>query len=273
MLAEDRFDGYRIPCIDRARYAGTYRNIPIDFADPRSREPLVALESVEVAFDCYHARTDGSNPPYHRPVEGSRKDVWLRRAAAGMLAAANADLHPYGVELLVLDGYRPIDCQRGLWAFYFSEARAKLTDPSDEDCRRYALEHIADPGPFDESDTSSWPAHTTGGAVDLTLRSLATSEPVDMGSNFEEITPTSYNDYFERRLLAGAIDETDPRLVNRRLLHWAMNRQGFLNDPFVFWHYDWGNQLYVKIRRALFADAPQAAWYGHIAPPEPSPSA
>ena len=72
---------------------------------------------------------------------------------------------------------------------------------------------------------------------------------------------------FERELIAGRIAADDRRLWNRRLIHWAMSAAGFLNDPFVFWHYDWGNQLYIKVRRALFADAPKAAWYGYIGPP------
>jgi len=66
-------------------------------------------------------------------------------------------------------------------------------------------------------------------------------------------------------LLPTAAD--DPRLRHRRLVHWAMSREGFLNDPLVFWHYDWGNQLYVMLRRALHGDALGAAWYGYIDPP------
>jgi hypothetical protein len=47
-----------------------------------------------------------------------------------------------------------------------------------------------------------------------------------------------------------------------------MRRECFENDPFTFWHYDWGSQLYVKTNNALRADPIPAAWYGYIAPPE-----
>jgi D-alanyl-D-alanine dipeptidase len=48
-----------------------------------------------------------------------------------------------------------------------------------------------------------------------------------------------------------------------------MSAEGFVNDPFVFWHYDWGNQLYIKVSNALFAAAPGRAWYGYTAAPPP----
>ena len=258
---------YRIPIIDKNQYAGTYWEMPVDPQDPRYDEPLVRLESVQVAYESYHARTDGGNPPYHRPVEGSRKDVWSRKSLAGKLAAANERLRPYGMELFILDGYRPIACQRGLWDFYYREAQRTLGHSSEEEYRAFALTYIADPAPFDEKDSATWPAHTTGASVDLTLRELATGRLADMGSNFEEITETSSSDFFERLLDKGEIEEADPRLQNRRMMHWAMHEQGILNDPFVFWHHDWGNQHYVKTWRALFPNPPAAAWYGYIAPP------
>ena len=107
--------------------------------------------------------------------------------------------------------------------------------------------------------------------VDLTLRDSVTKEPLDMGADFEEDTDkdVSAGDYFERQLAAGLIDEDDLRLQNRRLLHWAMTREGLLNETArVFWHYDWGNQSYVRASRAFLKDPPHAAWYGYIAPPD-----
>jgi D-alanyl-D-alanine dipeptidase len=258
---------YTIPVINPDQYEGSYNGIPVDASDPRYKEPLIRLEEVGVAYQSHHARTDGLNWPYHRPVEGSRPDMWLRKSAAEMLGRANEHLRPFGLELFILDAYRTMECQRGLWDFYYAEGRTKRPHASETVWRNYALQHIADPLCFSPTDPTTWSAHPTGGAVDLTLRSLSTGEVVDMGARFEEITPISYNDHFERQLAKGLIDPNDSRLWHRRLLHWAMSREGFLNDPFVFWHFDWGNQLYVKIRSSLFADAPKAAWYGYVESP------
>jgi D-alanyl-D-alanine dipeptidase len=258
---------YRIPVIDPDAYAGSYAGIAFDANDPRHREPLVPLESAGIAYESHHARTDGGNWPYHRPIAGARKDMWLRRTAAAMLARVNARLRPYGAELFVLDGYRSVACQQGLWEFYVAQAARAMPDAGAQEWDAYARDHVVDPTGFAVDDPRTWPAHATGASVDLTLRDLDSGARRDMGVRFEDICAAGTNDHFERERDAGRIGAGDARLWNRRLIHWAMSGEGFVNDPFVFWHYDWGNQLYVKLRRALHGDALDAAWYGYIDPP------
>jgi zinc D-Ala-D-Ala dipeptidase len=258
---------YHIPIIAPQLYAGSYASIPCDMTGPRWREPLVRLETVSVAYESYHARRDGGNWPYHTALPGSRQDVWLRASVAAKLAQVNDHLKRFGVELLVLDGYRTMACQQGLWHFYYREAMRALPHGNPALWRREAARHAADPGDFNEDDPATWPAHSTGAAVDLTLRDLGTGTNCDLGGRFEDIDDMAETDYFERQLAAGAIAAGDTRLLYRRLLHWAMRLEGFENDPSTVWHYDWGNQLYVKIMRDLRPNPAQAAWYGYVAPP------
>ena len=256
-----------VPIIDPASYAGSYRGVPVDETDPRFSEPLVPLASVGVAYDGYYARTDGANPPFSRPLDGARKDGWIRKSMSQKLAAANDMLRPLGVGLLILDAYRPFECQRSLWDFHFDQARIERPGAGAAKWRSMALQRAADPDAIEIGGAIAWPAHTTGGAVDTTLRDLRSGKPLDMGSHFEEVTDISYTDYFERQLERRDILADDPRLLHRRMLHWSLSAQGLLNDPFVVWHYDWGNQLYVKNRRAMFNDRLPAAWYGCAQPP------
>jgi D-alanyl-D-alanine dipeptidase len=252
-------------------FSSSYRDIPVDQNDARSREPLVPLEWVGVAFESYYAKTDGNNPPFGRPIEGSRADIWLRKSVAEKLARVNTLLRPFAAELFVLDGHRSVACQQGLWDFYYNKAKQEIPDGSEQDHRAYALQFIIDPASFDENDSTTWPAHTNGAAIDLTLRDSESGELLDMGATFEADADEdkSAGDYFERQLKAGHIDEDDVRLQNRRLLNWAMAQEGLLNETAkVFWHYDWGNQIYVRASRALLKDPPKAAWYGYIAPPK-----
>jgi D-alanyl-D-alanine dipeptidase len=259
---------YEIPILDPGRFKGGYGTIPVDRSDPRFDEPLVRLESVGVAYGSYYARSDGLNPPFHRPISGSREDMWVRRSLAEKLAAVNQRLHPYGAELFVLDGYRTVECQQGLWSFYYDEAGRQSPDASEDQRRRFARQFIRDPSRFDRDDPTTWFPHTTGAAVDLTLRDAASGELLDMGSRFEEIADDSVTDYFERQLLRGLIGEDDARLRHRRLLHWAMTGEGLHNETSrVYRHTDWGDQLYVRACRGLFREAPSAAWYGYIEPP------
>jgi zinc D-Ala-D-Ala dipeptidase len=261
---------HQVPITSLQMFSSPYLDIPVDENDPRNREPLVALESVGVAFESYYAKTDGKNPPFGRAIDGARQDIWLRKSVAEKLARVDEILRPFEAELFVLDGHRTIACQQGLWDFFFSRAKQAIPDGSEEEHRAWARQFIVDPANFDESDSRTWLAHTNGAAVDLTLRDPKTKRQLDMGATFEVDTDNeaSAGDYFERQLAAGKIDEADVRLQNRRLLNWAMTGEGLLNETAkVFWHYDWGNQGYVRASRALLPDPPPAAWYGYIAAP------
>ena len=259
---------HKVPITSPQMFSSPYADIPIDINDPRGREPLIPLESVGVAYESYYARTDGNNPPFGRAIEGTRPDVWLRKSVAEKLARVNELLRPFEAELFVLDGYRSVASQQGLWDFYFAKAKKENPTGSEHEHRARAMQFIIDPVAFDEADSRTWPAHTNGAAIDLTLRDAVTKELLEMGANFEQDTEASIADYFERQLAAGHIDEDDVRLQNRRLLNWAMTQEGLLNETAkVFWHYDWGNQIYVRASRAFLQDPPHAAWYGYIAPP------
>jgi zinc D-Ala-D-Ala dipeptidase len=260
---------HQVPITSLQMFSSSYLEIPIDTNDSHSREPLLPLESVGVAFESYYAKTDGKNPPFGIAIEGSRHDVWLRKTVAEKLARVNELLRPFEAELFVLDGHRSVACQQGLWDFFYSRAKQQLPGGSEQEHRASAMQYIVDPASFDEADSRTWPAHTNGAAVDLTLRDSVTRELLDMGAGFEEDIEANVGDYFERQLAAGHIDEDDARLQNRRLLNWAMTREGLLNETAkVFWHYDWGNQIYVRASRAFLQDPPQAAWYGYIEPPK-----
>lgn len=261
---------HQVPITSLQMFSSPYSDIPVDTNDPRGREPLIRLDSVGVAFENYYAKTDGKNPPFGIQIEGSRPDIWLRKSVAEKLARVNELLRPFEAELFVLDGHRAVACQQGLWNFFFTKAKQQNPGGSEEEHRAYARQFVVDPASFDETDSRTWQAHTNGAAVDLTLRDSVTKELLDMGADFEEDTDkdVSAGDYFERQLAAGLIDEDDLRLQNRRLLHWAMTREGLLNETAkVFWHYDWGNQSYVRASRAFLKDPPRAAWYGYIEPP------
>jgi D-alanyl-D-alanine dipeptidase len=258
---------YAIPIVELGPMTADYASVPLDTSDPRHGEAMVPLDAFGIAFQSHHARDDGGNWPYHRAVPGARKDVWLRRTVAEMLLRVNRRLKPFGAEIVVLDGYRTMACQHGMWNFFLADAERRLPDASPEQRYELALESAVDPNNFDAGDPTTWPVHATGAAADLTLRDIQTREYLEFGGRFEDITPISAAHYYEKELAAGRIAPGHPHLWNRRLLHWAMTMEGFQNDPIVFWHYDWGSQLYIQVRKELNLPAPSAAWYGFIDEP------
>ena len=259
---------YKIPIVDLTKIREPHNHIPLDRESPYFDEPLVNLNDYELPFVSWHALAGGINPPYCQPISGSRQEGWLRKTVAEKLERANARLLPFNMELLILDAYRSIECQRGLWAYFYERGRQEIPHATEEDLRLYALGYVRDPRIFDPLDARTFPIHITGSSVDVVMGRRDTGQLVDMGSRFEEMVDVSTTDYFERQLQHGLIKENDERLWNRRLMHWALKSEEFLNDPILYWHYDWGNQIWIKVKSSVYNNAPEKAWYGYAAPPE-----
>lgn len=257
-----------IPIVDIIDDTSSATSVPIDFADPRFHDPLVRVSEYNIASESFYAIDDGSNSPYNTRIAGSLSDVWCRMLVAEKLECANRKLRRYGAELFVLDGYRPIVTQAGLWSFFSERAIRIMPTATHDERKAWVLKYVSDPGCFDLEDPASWPAHSTGGAIDLTLRSLRTCEELDMGARFDGMSKLSRSDAYERMLCDGKIGECHEALLNRRMLYWSMNGCGFENYPYEFWHFDWGNQLYVRNSKNRGRPVKDSAWYGYIEAPE-----
>ena len=260
---------YKIPMINGLPNTGGYHKIMINPRYLNYQEPLVRFCDYGIAGENFYARTDGKNAPYYKKIEGSVETIWGRKTVAEMLTRVNGRLKPFGVELSVWDAYRPVSCQRGLWDYFVEQGRRNKPGASAEELKEYVLNFVSDCSSFDSNDSRTWPVHASGGAVDLTLRDLESKELLDMGVGFDEADEKTYSDAFERKLAAKEIDEKDPRLWNRRLLHWAMTEEGFINYPYEVWHFDYGDQMYVLYAGLMGKpNAPKEAWYGYIESPE-----
>jgi D-alanyl-D-alanine dipeptidase len=254
---------WRLPQVDCAHFkAIDVRSVPVNSDGPRFEEPLVNLDTTSIAHESYYARTDKKNTPFLQPIEGSRSDIWVRRTVAEMLVRADAWLTAQGFGLFVITGHTSPECLSGLWTFHLAAARNRRPEARAEDWHADAATHVRDPSLFSPEDPRTWPAHSSGAAVDVLLWDRSNDTLCDMGSSFEDLSEISQSDYFERQLDRDLLSPDDPRLCARRLLHQAMSREGFLNEPPLYWHFDWGNQLYVKTHGIRHGFAPAAAWYG-----------
>ncbi|MFA4994947.1 MAG: M15 family metallopeptidase [Bdellovibrionales bacterium] len=260
---------YKIPIIERNSEAGSYKKIPFDLKNPRSAEPLVKFSDFGIACDDFAARSICGDDPYKEKIGGATQYVWGRETVAEKLARVNVLLRPSGVEVMVWDAYRSIESQRFFWDYYLRQAARRLPQASEEERRRYAVTLVSDPTGFSPSDSTTWPIHVCGGAVDLGLRDLKTGEFPDISAGFNEKGRIPHSDALERKLQAHEITEDDPRLLRRRLLHWAMAQEGFINCPFEYWHFDYGDQMYVLYSQLVgLPNAPKEAWYGYVESPE-----
>ena len=173
------------------------------------------------------------------------KECFVRCDVFEMLKCAEENL-PYGYRLRILDTWRPLALQKELYEFY----RQSITDSFNLSCLPkneqddFISKYIAIPSENPEMP----PAHTTGGAVDLTLIDEQGNE-LDMGTGFDDFSEKAETDYFEKQ----EFDGTDVQ-KNRRILKKAMEDAGFTNLPSEWWHYDYGDENWATAKglKALY---------------------
>ncbi|WP_448954156.1 M15 family metallopeptidase [Labrys neptuniae] len=246
-----------------------YSRVPFDRADARWHEELVDLAKEGLLTEAWYARTDGGNAPYFRPIAGAVRTVAARAGVARLLRKADAAVSGLGLRLKVLDAFRPIETQAGLWTFFEQQVAAERPGLSAAEQEAIVRTFVSDPRRFDRADETSWPIHSTGGSVDVVLVDAADGTMLDHGAAFDEADERSYTDHYERLLARGEIASDDVRLVSRRILVNAMVNVGFTNYSYEFWHFDWGTQAHIlTLQDEGKAGAPTAAWYGTTDLPE-----
>jgi D-alanyl-D-alanine dipeptidase len=126
--------------------------------------------------------------------------AYLRPEAAAALYSAADSLADEGLQLVLLDAFRPVSVQKALWAI--------RPDP----------EFVADPAIGSD--------HSKGIAVDVTLADA--SGHLDMGTDFDAAVPQSHHD---------RLDIPELAMERRLVLRAAMAKAGFEANPQEWWHY------------------------------------
>jgi len=242
--------------------ARSYRLYPVDESHPMLADPLVRASDFGLAGESYYRRTDGLNAPYYRALPGAPRHVWVRRAVAERLARANEMLNSAGLEFFLLDGYRSIACQQGIYDWMLEHAMTTAGIANVEAAKKYIDPYISDPSVFRRDDSTTWISHITGGAIDLVLRRVTTGEQLFMGGLFDDPHELSGTDWYEKpENRVGSASEREA-VRNRRILFWTMIDAGFSNLPSEWWHFDYGDQLWAKNRARIVPGEPaQTAWY------------
>ncbi|MBX3442808.1 MAG: serine hydrolase [Planctomyces sp.] len=203
--ATDAAETYRITpqkLIDELRPIAESATPPTESGDFLPSD-LVELTSLEpgIRLDIRYA----SENNFLGTVFYRQPRAFLQRPAAEAVARAHRRAAEHGLGLLVYDGYRPWSVTR------------MFHDAMPADLRRF----VADP--------SQGSRHNRGCAVDLTLCDLATGEPVEMVSGYDEFTTRAYPNY------PGG---TSLGRWNRALLRSLMEEQGFDVYEYEWWHFD-----------------------------------
>jgi D-alanyl-D-alanine dipeptidase len=145
--------------------------------------------------------------------------AFLQRPAAEALVRAHRKLRERGFGLLIHDAYRP---------WYVTKM---FYDATPADLRHF----VADP--------ASGSRHNRGAAVDLTLYEIASGQPVEMVSGYDEFSARAYPEY------PGG---TSRQRWARELLRQIMESEGFHVYEFEWWHFDYGEWRRYPIGNITF---------------------
>ncbi|SEL67194.1 M15 family metallopeptidase [Nonomuraea pusilla] len=166
----------------------------------------------------------------------------LREGLATRLEQAER-LLPAGYHLLLVEGYRPIPTQRGIFDAYVAELHEAYPGISPEEAHVAASRYVS---PVEVA------PHTAGAAIDLTLCDPDGVE-YDMG--------TQVNDNPEES--GGACYTAAPGISaeargHRKILAAALEPAGLVNYPTEWWHWSYGDRYWA------FTVSAEHAHYGPV---------
>ncbi len=131
--------------------------------------------------------------------------AYLRKEAAIALARVQQQLRAEGLSLLIWDGYRPVSGTEGMVAWAERTGNMKL---------------------FKQGYIARRSRHNMGVAVDLTLVSLESGKPLEMGTPFDTFSEAAHT-----------ANATGTAAQNRQHLVAVMEAQGFTNYDQEWWHF------------------------------------
>ncbi len=227
--------------ITRLRPIGDFSQIR---ADPNSSlflESLIDVRNARVAGRNYY--NSAWTPPYYHAAPGSIPGLYVRTSVAKKLQAVNERLHGIGLELFVMDAYRPVALQN---YFFFDWLPAFLLKLWPEKGEQWAREETGKYWSAGSTDPKRIrlcpPLHGSGGAVDLTIRPID-GFPLEMGSLFDDPSDRSRPDYFEDHRPLNFTERE--ACQNRRILFHVMVEEGFVAHQLEWWHFSFGDRLWA----------------------------
>lgn len=191
---------------------------PAETGDFRAPD-LVELRSLDptIKYDIRYATSNNfMGTPFYTSAH-----AFMQRPAAEAVARASAQLRKLGYGLLIHDSYRPWYVTKMFWDGTPPDKHVFVADPSQGS------------------------RHNRGCAVDLTLYSLATGQPIRMTGGYDEMSDRSYPLYPGGAAL---------QRWHRDLLRHAMEAQGFTVYEAEWWHFDYGDWRKYPIGTKTFEE-------------------
>jgi zinc D-Ala-D-Ala dipeptidase len=221
-----------------------YQQVPIQDCG----ESLVPIPLHQFAAEQPHAYVR-LGAPY-----GQHSPYYLRQGVLERLQQAQFFLQVEYPDwrIQIFDAYRPIAVQQFMVNYTLAltvAARGLDLTALTPEQRQEILEAVYEFWAVPNLDAAMPPPHSTGAAIDVTLVD-GRGAAIDMGSPIDEMSLRSYPDHFQN-------SSTPTFHHHRQILKRAMTQAEFRQHPREWWHYSYGDQLWVWLGKS-----PGAAQYG-----------
>lgn len=210
-------------------------NIPIR----ESNEPLIDLkEQTELVY----------GPPPENPLT-INDYTKIRKTVYKKLCQAQNKL-PNGWKFRIYEGLRSLNVQKILFDSLYNSLKLKKNTQSNEQLFKQTSLLIAPVTFF--NGTMNIPPHSTGGAVDLEVINRE-GDVVNFGMEIKDWNKVSPNvcETFSR-------DIPKEAKKNRKILLDIMYEEEFVNYPYEWWHFSYGDRLWAYLMKK------NKAFYGGI---------
>ena len=207
-----------------------------------NNEALVSADEYNLDYVSYF---------HDKDIPDSEINCYLRKTVAEKLWTVNKNLTDMKLRLRIYDGYRPLAVQQFLYNQYkHIIENSDMNDILSLNFYDYTPDNYDLIRPF---------MHNTGGAVDLILVNDRDNTELDMGCNYFHFADLTRTAYFERydidkinrdnygSILYNVAVRSNIIRDNRRILYNIMTEQGFVNLPYAYWQYDYGDALWSSI--------------------------
>ena len=221
-----------------------------------NKEKIVRADAFGIAGENFYA-LDAQPALLRTPSPARSMLIALREGAAQALARCEHDASPTAdLELLVFDAWRP----QAVQAYFHDqwlpdELRAAIRALRRRACRAKCETYWAAPSAGDDAPSP----HSTGGAVDLTIRWRGGDPLVDGVAVRRRVAARAHGSFRGRRdISADAFSFSDEEArANRRLLYWLMRRGRFcLQSVRMVAFLAIGDQMWAKLRASLQRSMP-----------------
>lgn len=165
----------------------------------------------------------------------TNKDNYLRAGVAQALLKAAEYFNKMGYTLKVESTYRSLEEQKQRFTARYLEMKNKFPEKTKDELLQAANTFTAGVPIF--------AAHTAGAGVDVTLLDLQ-NNPLEFGVPYKFGGIESITDYPH---LSKKVKS------NRKLLNDSLEKFGFINYPFEYWHYNIGDVCAAYIKHQRFA--------------------